>query len=463
METARNVVREASPLENRLFRRKRWLLTLTYASIMGCTLGSVGYAFDRIVTNLSYRSVEKEISSLASNIHDNIEYKLAIPGKIPADMYAKIPDLCPSYLDCRSQWEEKHRLAILNTNEYYANFVDVWGKTRATLGIYPNMPKPLLSSLEDSRWEHIKDRSGKHYQQLTLEIHTPNKQVWGYLQVGRNLTDTQEYLSNIHLVLTIGIIATGFIVAIVSWYLAGLAMRPLSQSYQQMQQFTADAAHELRTPLATLQVIIENGRAEYQHLAPELTNWLDRIERQNIRISGLVNDLLFLSSLDRPDKKLTLELCCLTEIVLDLVEEFAIPATAKSIDICGDFDPDVQIWIDGNSEQLYRMGANLIDNAIKYTPTGGKVEISLTNTINDISFQVRDNGIGISAADKDLIFDRFHRIESKSSPSQHSTGLGLAIVKSIVDLHGGKLTLSSQVGKGSNFTVEFISSLKIDN
>ncbi len=454
METSKNV--------ERLFKRKRWLLTLTYASVMGCTLGLVGYAFDRIVTNLSYRSVEKEITSLASNIHDNVEYKLAIPGKIPADLYAKIPELCPIYSNCQAQWQKQHHHTLINTDRYYARFIDNWGKTRATLGIYPNVPKTSLSSLENLRWDHSHDRSGKHYQQLTLEIHTPDNQVWGYLQVGRDLTDIKEYLNNIHLVLTIGIIASQFIVAIASWYLAGLAMRPLSQSYQQMQQFTADAAHELRTPLATLQVIIANGRAEYQHLAPELNSWLDRIERQNMRISGLVNDLLLLSSLDRPDNKPSLEPCCLTEIVLDLVEEFAIPATAKSIDICGDFDPDVQIWIDGNSEQLYRMGANLIDNAIKYTSTGGKVAVSLTQTLNDISFQVEDNGIGISDADKELVFDRFHRIESKSSPSQHSTGLGLAIVKSIVELHGGQLTVQSQVGKGSIFIVKFVSILKID-
>ena len=453
METSRNV--------DRLFKRKRWLLTLTYASVMGCTLGLVGYAFDRIVTNLSYRSVQKEIASLASNIHDNVEYKLAIPGKIPADIYAKIPELCPIYLNCQTQWQQRHRHTLVNIDRHYASFIDTWGKTKATLGVYPNVPKPSLSSLENSRWDHFHDRSGKGYQQLTLEIHTPDNKVWGYLQVGRDLTDIHEYLNNIHLFLTISIIASEFIVAIASWYLAGLAMRPLSQSYQQMQNFTADAAHELRTPLATLQVIIENGRAEYQHLAP-LTNWLDRIERPNIRIASLVNDLLFLSSLDRPDNKPILEPCCLTEIELDLVEEFAIPATAKSIDICSDVDANVQIWIDGNSEQLYRMGANLIDNAIKYTPTGGKVTISLTQTLNEISFQVKDNGIGIFAPDKELIFNRFHRIESKSSPPQHSTGLGLAIVKSIVDVHGRKLTVWSQIGEGSIFTVKFISSLKIN-
>jgi signal transduction histidine kinase len=451
VETGRNV--------DILFKRKRWLLTLTYASVMGCTLGLVGYVFDRIVTNLSYRSVQKEITSLASNIHDNVEYKLAIPGKIPPDVYSEIPELCPIYLNCQTQWKQQHRHTIVNTDRYYANFIDAFGKTKATLGI---VPKPSVSSLENSRWDHFHDRSGKGYQQLTLEIHTPDNKVWGYLQVGRDLTDINEYLNNIHLVLAISIIAIGFIVAVASWYLAGLAMRPLSQSYQQMQKFTADAAHELRTPLATLQVIIENGRAEYQYLAPELNNWFERIERQNIRIASLVNDLLFLSSLDRPDNKPSLEPCCLTEIVLDLVEEFAIPATAKSIDICSDIDPDGQIWIDGNSEQLYRMGANLIDNAIKYTPTGGKVAISLTQILNDISFQVRDNGIGIADADRELIFNRFHRIESKSSPPQQSTGLGLAIVKSIVDVHGGQLTVWSQIGKGSIFTVKFISSMKIN-
>lgn len=169
--------------------------------------------------------------------------------------------------------------------------------------------------------------------------------------------------------------------------------------------------------------------------------------------ANLVNDLLLLPSLDRPSNNLSLESCCLTEIGLDLVEEFAILATAKSIEIISDINPDLQVYINGNSEQLYRMGANLIDNAIKYTPICGQITIS----IKDTSFQVKDTGIGISNLDKQRIFDRFYRVDSKSSQSQRGTGLGLAIVKSIVDLHGGKLVISSQVDKGSVFTIEFIS------
>jgi signal transduction histidine kinase len=441
---------------NLLFKHKRWWLTLTYASIMGCTLGFVGYTFEQIVTNLRYQAIEKEITALSNNIHDNVERKLVKPGKILAYLYAIIPDLCPIYADCQTQWTQKHHLSVLDTNEYYANFVDVWGKPRATVGIYPDLPKAELASLKNLSWDYLRDRSGKNYQQLTLELHTRQNQVWGYLRVGRNLTDVEEYLGKVRLFLILGITLVGCIVALVSWYLAGLAMRPLADSYQQMQQFTADAAHELRTPLATLQIIIENGRADYQHLDPELTTWLDRIERQNIRIANLVNDLLFLSSLDRSTSNPILEPCCLTEIVLDLVEEFAIPATAKLIDITSDINPSLQIYINGNREQLYRMGANLIDNAIKYTSTGGKVTVSLARDLNTISFQVRDNGIGIAPTDKKRIFDRFYQVESKSSPSQHSTGLGLAIVKSIVDVHGGKLNVSSQVGKGSIFTVELV-------
>jgi signal transduction histidine kinase len=437
-----------------LFKHKRWWLTLIYVSIMGCTLGLVGYAFELIVTNFRYQAIEKEITALANNIHDNVERKLAKPGKIPASLYTEIPDLCPVYLDCQTQWEQKHRLSVLNPNEYYVNFVDVWGKSKATVGLYPNMPKASLASLENLRWDYLRDRSGKNYQQITLEIHTPDNNIWGYLRVGRNLSDVEEYLDKVRLFLSLGIILIACILAVVSWYLAGLAMRPLSQSYQQMQQFTADAAHELRTPLATLQIIIENGRADYQHLAPELTTWLDRIERQNIRIANLVNDLLFLSSLDRPTSKPILEPCCLTEIVLDLVEEFVIPATAKSIDIISEIDPNLQIYINGNNEQLYRMGANLIDNAIKYTPSCGKVTVSLARSLNTISFQVRDNGIGITPTDKQRIFDRFYRVESKSLSSEHSMGLGLAIVQSIVDLHRGKLTVSSQIDQGSIFTIE---------
>jgi signal transduction histidine kinase len=443
---------------DRLFKRKRWWLTLTYASVMGCTLGLVGYTFDRIVTNLCYQAIEEEISSLAHSIHDSVEYQLAIPGKIPKDLYTKIPDLCPTYLDCQTQWKQKHQHVAVSNQDYYVNFVDVWGKPRATIGVYPDLPKMGLQSLSNLRWDYLRDRSGKGYQQLTLEIHTPEHNTWGYLRVGHDLTGAEKYLSNVRLFLTGGIIIIGVFLAFISWYLAGLAMRPLSQAYQQMQQFTADAAHELRTPLATLQVTIENARADYRHLDPDRTNWLDRIERQNIRITSLVNDLLFLSSLDRLPPNPILEPCCLTEIILDLVEEFTIPAVAKSIEIVSDIDPDLSIYINGNSEQLYRMGANLIDNAIKYTPICGKITISLLGNLNEILFQVKDNGIGISDIDKSRIFDRFYRSRSKSSSPQHSTGLGLAIVKSIVDFHGGKLKLWSQVNKGSIFTVEFITS-----
>jgi hypothetical protein len=93
---------------DRLFKRKRWWLTLTYGSIMGCTLGIVAYTFDLIVTNLQERAVEKEISSLANIIHDNVEYQLTSPGTIPKSLYDRIPDLCPIYRDCQSQeqrWE----------------------------------------------------------------------------------------------------------------------------------------------------------------------------------------------------------------------------------------------------------------------------------------------------------------------------------------------------------------------
>jgi signal transduction histidine kinase len=458
---------EVNTSVDKLFKRKRLWLTLTYASIMGCTLGLVGYTFERIVTSLSYRAVQKEISSLANTIHDSVEYKLATPGKIPENLYNKISDLCPIYFDCRTQPTYKnlhqHRLAVLDVNKYYASFVDVQSKPIAMIGIYPDLSTIQVQSLQNLRWDYLRDRSDTYYQQLTLEIHTPQNKLWGYLLVGRNLSEVEEYLGTVRLFLVVGIMVIGLLVTIISWYLAGLAMRPLSQSYQQMQQFTADAAHELRTPLATLQVTLENARAEYQHLGPDLNSWLDRIERQNIRISNLVNDLLFLSRLDLLPTERSLEPCCLTEIVLDLVEEFTTNATTKSIDIISNVDLYPQIWIDGNSEQLYRMGANLIDNAIKYTPTGGRVTISLSKTLNEISFQVQDTGIGIPERDRERIFDRFYRSELKPLQPQHSTGLGLAIVKSIVEFHGGKLKVSSQIAKGSIFTIELINRSLIVN
>jgi signal transduction histidine kinase len=249
------------------------------------------------------------------------------------------------------------------------------------------------------------------------------------------------------------------IVLMASWWLAGKAMKPVYRSYQHIQQFTADAAHELRTPLAATQATVESALLTPQ--VPQVKEVLTIIQRQNIRLTQLVTDLLLLSQMDLRvygDKNGKLsqewEVCNLNNIVTDLDEELAAMALAASIKFNTVIEVHQPLWVWGNSEQLYRLVTNLITNAIKYTPANGIVIVALRQRNRTAIIQVQDTGIGIPTNVQPRIFDRFYRVQDNRSRPEGGSGLGLAIVKSITRLHKGRLTVYSELGSGSVFTVE---------
>jgi signal transduction histidine kinase len=144
--------------------------------------------------------------------------------------------------------------------------------------------------------------------------------------------------------------------------------------------------------------------------------------------------------------------CCLNDLVSDLEEELAPLAIANSIDLRLEI-PDKPLYVNGDSDRLYQAIANLINNAIQYTPAGGIVLIRLTAVDRQAIVSVRDNGVGIAAEDLPHIFDRFYRVQADRARSTGGTGLGLAIVRAIVTAHHGDLKVESQLSVGSTFTV----------
>ena len=251
--------------------------------------------------------------------------------------------------------------------------------------------------------------------------------------------------------LKLGVPISLILVGAAGWWLAGLAMKPIYQSYQQIEQFTADAAHELRTPLAASLATVESALLMPYIDDIEARNLLKTIERQERRLSQLVADLLLLTRMDRENELLHRQLHCLNDLVEDLVEELTALAIASDLELKLEVKTSNPIEVWGDPDQLYRLVANLIINGIQYTPRGGRVTVILDSKDIYGIIKVSDTGIGIARSEQQRIFDRFYRINSDRARITGGSGLGLAIAKTIASAHHGNLTVESELGKGTTF------------
>jgi len=314
---------------------------------------------------------------------------------------------------------------------------------------------PQVSNQQE--WETLTDLEGTRYRQISFLLHTQQGKNWGYLQVGRSLQDFDTYVANVRWVLLLGVPLLVLMVAGASWWLSGLAIRPIYQSYQQMQQFTADAAHELRTPLAAIQATAQSDLMLPNLSENKAKDTLKSIVRQNKRLSYLVADLLILCRIDGEINSNTSrkkgEKITLANLIIEVEEDLAALAMASEIELSSQIKVSQPIEVLGDRTQLYRLITNLVTNAIQYTPAGGKVILSLLEEHNNVIISVRDTGVGIAKGDQKRIFERFYRVDKARSRSKGGSGLGLAIARAIALAHQGSIEVQSEINKGSNFTV----------
>lgn len=438
--------------QNKLFKVTRLRFALWYALVMAFILSLCGFGVYEAVSHAHWVTLDREVESVAGTLHDSIELKLKQPGRLEPVIQELLPNICTVGDRCIQEKSsfKRHTLGAINQGYYYVRFFDHTGRLIAIAGSHP---QGLSLVFNKKLWQTLKDSKGNLYHQVSFMLHTQDHRDWGYLQVGRSLEDFNSYLDAVKLILALGMpIALG-LVGVASWWLAGLAMQPIYQSYRQIQQFTADVAHELRTPLAATGATVESALMIPQLDEAEARDILQTIQRQNQRLTTLVADLLLLSRLDRQSLPMRRE-CCLDDIVNDLVEEFAAMASSAKVTLTSCIQVHQPLNIVGNSEQLYRLISNLIVNAIQYTPKGGKVSVVLNRSDHYAIIRVEDTGIGIPQNEQKRIFDRFYRVNSDRSRSTGGSGLGLAISLAIVQAHHGSLNVQSELGKGSTFTVQ---------
>jgi two-component system phosphate regulon sensor histidine kinase PhoR len=216
------------------------------------------------------------------------------------------------------------------------------------------------------------------------------------------------------------------------------------------QDFVANVSHELRTPLTTIEGYTET-LLEGAWKEEVAFQFLQVIQRHTDRLTKIVEDLLALSKIESKEIQLKKDEIFVREWIEDTMDFFRERAAGKRISLSTN-DPPASLIVHGDRNFLEQVLFNLLDNAIKYTPEGGKVEISVTEeTKQEILFSVRDDGIGIPREDLSRIFERFYRVDKGRSQEMGGTGLGLSIVKHIVQAHHGRVWAESQLGKGSTF------------
>lgn len=312
------------------------------------------------------------------------------------------------------------------------------------------------------------------------------------VQVGSSLEGMDEIFHSLAYILISAIFASVAVASAVGWFLAKKALRPvteitklarkieaenlneritidvprdeigqlaitmnemierLEKSFNQIKQFTADASHELKTPLTILKGEMEialRSKGGIDEMRRALTSSLEEIDRMNY----IVRNLLDLAKMDVERGRAATHEVSLDRIVSERCEHFRRHALDSGVGLA--ILKNSPVLIRGDSVRISQLVYNLIDNALKYTPSGGHVEVMLTEEEKMAVLRVADTGIGISGEDIPYLFDRFYRVDKARSGGAGGAGLGLSICKEIVESNGGTITVSSVPGKGTTFTV----------
>ena len=314
----------------------------------------------------------------------------------------------------------------------------------------------------------ISIRTTQNYslRQVTQRVEI-GRQVLGYLRVSHPWFEVTKPIHQLILDLILGASLTLICVAAIGWLLSGLAMKPVRESYGRLKQFTADASHELRNPIATIQTNVQVALAE-PDIEPQQHQQLQVIERLTRRLGRLVDDLLFLARQDSGIVQQQWVDVPLDALLIEVIEEQLAIATTQnlslSLEIVDRPNTEDNFTVLGDWDQLARLFTNLVSNCVQYTPSGGEIQVELqlaakskrTSPMLNQALQVKitDTGIGISPEALPHIFDRFYRADpARTHRSAAGSGLGLAIAKAIVENHGGQIHIDSQLDRGTAITV----------
>ncbi|MBW4511835.1 MAG: HAMP domain-containing histidine kinase [Scytonematopsis contorta HA4267-MV1] len=406
-----------------MFQKTRYQLLLSYLVIFSTLLGIFALAVRFIFTYSLSEKLTENLTILGQNAASNAEFE---QGKLKIESDFPIKELINRHQGL--QWFDTQGNLVFQQGQYVLT-----------------VPLSLKDKVQQQKIKNLSLRS------VTLPvIYSDDNHLIGYVRVSQSLSELDETLERLDLGLASGVVVTLLLSCVGGIFLTRKAMQPIEESFLRLKQFTADASHELRSPLMAITANVEVALENPEELRSKDIKKFKAIGSAADQMARLVEDLLLLARNDRVDVQ-NKEIVNLSEILLNLIELYQPQAYAKKINLKTDLSK--KLYVMGDSVQLTRVFANLIENALQYTPINGTVEIINVRNNQQIEIVVKDTGIGMTPEQLQHIFERFWRADTARSYRVGGFGLGLAIAKSFVQNHGGTLAVTSKLNVGSCFTV----------
>lgn len=376
-----------------------------------------------------------------------------------------------------------------NANAVEDDHIDLeWFSPNGKL-LWSTLSEPLEIPLHPNQTGETVHLTTNHLLRQVTDRVQLGRHVLGYLRVSHPWFEVTKPIRQLIVDLTTGTLVMIVSTAAIGWFLSGLAMKPVRESYQRLKQFTADASHELRNPIAMIQTNVQVALADPDLESPLQRHQLKVIERLTQRLGRLVNDLLFLARIDSGMVQPQWQPVPLDALLMEVIEEQQLVAAEKGVSLslhlaeapseeiagehCSMFPTFAEdaFTLQGDWDQLARLFTNLVSNALQYTFTSperlseASVQVELQqlerssntgarNTQSLLVVKVRDTGTGIPESALPHLFDRFYRVDpARKHEAAAGSGLGLAIAQAIVENHHGHIQVESILNQGTTITV----------
>lgn len=416
------------------FRLAALCAGITIFILLAMSLGYL-YISEQGLKNSSYISFQNDMNTLISNLEQQTVIthewltKIEDHGKYQINV---IDNGVPFLFNERNSEQEKQ--LFQTAWNYYEQHFEIVPVSAAYNTYHTEFAFSSTGGAEDYyACAAISERNGGTFQVMILSSMAPLK---------------SQMRSQRFLFLGLDILAV-ILLSLFAWHFTHRLLKPLEENQKNQAQFIASASHELRTPLA---VILSCASAAGQASEEERTHFLDSIQTEGMRMSGLIDDMLLLTSADSFRWTIQKEPVELDTLLLNTFEAFEPLAREKSIRLSAELPETLVPSVCCDRERILQVLSALLHNAISYTPAGGSIHLSLSMEGKKIRLSVADNGIGIPDSEKTHIFERFYRSDRSRSQKGHF-GLGLCIAQEIVQAHHGQLLVSDTPGGGSTFTV----------